>query len=156
MAKTYLTAEGMAKIKNELQYLINVEKRYALEAIDDAKSKGDVSESEEYNIAKENYENLNDKINKLNDILINSITINENNISTDIIGLLNKVSIRNLKNNKITEYTLVPGLESNLKENKLSSSSPIGCTLMNKCVGDVIIVNTPKGEVNYEILTIGK
>lgn len=152
--KIYLTEEGLKKIKQELDQLKSVERPSISQQIADARDKGDLSENAEYSAAKEAQGLLELRIGQLEDKVANSRVIDESRIDTSTVQVLNKIKIKNIKNNMVMEYMLVPESESNLKEGRLAVSSPIAKGLLGKKVGDIAEVVVPSGELSFEILEI--
>ena len=151
---TYLTEEGLQKLRKELEHLKTVERPAISRMIAEARDKGDLSENAEYDAAKEAQGMLELRISKLEDLIANARIIDESKIDTTQVQILNKVKLKNLKTNAVVEYTLVAESEANLKENKLSISTPIGKALIGKKVGDVVDVQVPSGLMKFEILGI--
>ncbi|HOK60633.1 MAG: transcription elongation factor GreA [Tenuifilum sp.] len=151
---TYLTEEGLQKLRKELEQLKTVERPAISRMIAEARDKGDLSENAEYDAAKEAQGMLELRISKLEDLIANARIIDESKIDTTQVQILNKVKLKNLKTNAVVEYTLVAESEANLKENKLSISTPIGKALIGKKVGDVVDVQVPSGLMKFEILGI--
>lgn len=150
----YVTAEGLQKLKEELDQLRNVERPSLSRQIADARDKGDLSENAEYAAAKESQGMLEMKINKLEDIVARSRLLDETNIDTSSVRILNRVKIRNKTNNKVMEYLLVPESEANFKLGKIAVSSPIAQGLMGKKVGDIVEIKVPSGIIPFEIVSI--
>lgn len=151
---TYLTEEGLQKLRKELEHLKTVERPAISRMIAEARDKGDLSENAEYDAAKEAQGMLELRISKLEDLIANARIIDESKIDTTQVQILNKVKLKNLKTNAVVEYTLVAESEANLKENKLSISTPIGKALIGKKVGDLVDVQVPSGLMQFEILGI--
>jgi len=151
---TYLTEEGLQKLRKELERLKSVERPAISRMIAEARDKGDLSENAEYDAAKEAQGMLELRIAKLEDLIANARVIDESKIDTAQVQILNKVKIKNLKTNAVVEYTLVAESEANLKESKLSVSTPIGKALIGKKVGDMVDVQVPSGLIKFEILAI--
>lgn len=151
---TYLTEEGLQKLRKELEQLKTVERPAISRMIAEARDKGDLSENADYDAAKEAQGMLELRISKLEDLIANARIIDESKIDTTQVQILNKVKLKNLKTNAVVEYTLVAESEANLKENKLSISTPIGKALIGKKVGDVVDVQVPSGLMKFEILGI--
>lgn len=151
---TYLTEEGLQKLRKELEHLKSVERPAISRMIAEARDKGDLSENAEYDAAKEAQGMLEMRIAKLEDLIANARIIDESKIDTTQVQILNKVKIKNLKTNAVVEYTLVAESEANLKENKLSIATPIAKALIGKKVGDVVDVQVPSGLMRFEILEI--
>lgn len=151
---TYITKEGLQKLTDELYQLENIERPGISRQIGEARDKGDLSENAEYDAAKEAQGMLEMRIAKLQNLIANSRIIDESMVGTDTVQLLNKVKLKNAKNNAIMQYTLVSESEANLKEGKLSVDTPIAKGLLGKKVGDVVEIKVPTGLVNLEILEI--
>jgi transcription elongation factor GreA len=149
-----MTAEGLAKLKAELDQLKRVERPSISKQIAEARDKGDLSENAEYAAAKEAQGMLEMKISKLEDLVANTRLIDGSKINTSFVQMLNRVKIRNKANNSMMEYTIVSETEANLKEGKIAVNTPIGKGLMGKKVGDVIEVKVPSGTMKFEILEI--
>lgn len=153
---TYLTKEGMAKLKEELKHLKSVERPKISAQIAEARDKGDLSENAEYDAAKEAQGLLEMKISKMTDLLASARLIDESQVDNSKVFILSKVKMKNLSNGATMEYMLVAENEANLKLAKISVDSPIGKGLMGKSVGDTAIVKTPNGELKFEILEISR
>ena len=153
---SYITEDGLQRMKAELEHLINVERPEISRQIAEARDKGDLSENAEYDAAKNAQGMLELKISKLEEILTNSRILDESKIDISKVQILNKVKIKNGKTKAVLEYTLVPESEANLKEGKLAVSSPIAKALIGKKNGDVVEVTIPSGTVTFEILKISR
>ena len=151
---SYYTAEGLKKLKDELNQLKDVERPKASQAIAEARDKGDLSENAEYDAAKEAQGLHELKISKLGKSVSNARIIDESDIDISKVSVLSKVKIKNLTNNIIFNYMLVSEEESNLSENKLSVKSPIGKGLLGKKKGESVKVEIPSGNIEFEILNI--
>lgn len=151
---TYITKEGLKKLNEELYQLENVERPGISRQIAEARDKGDLSENAEYDAAKEAQGLLEMRIAKLKNVIADSRIIDESKIGTDTVQLLNKVKLKNAKNNAVMQYTLVSESEANLKEGKISVDTPIAKGLLGKKVGDLVEIKVPTGIVNFEILDI--
>jgi transcription elongation factor GreA len=149
-----MTQEGYDKKMAELAHLENVERPEVVRAISEARDKGDLSENAEYDAAKERQGMLEAKISALKTLVANARIIDETKISTDEVQLLNKVTIKNLKNGAQMTYTIVTETEATLREGKISISTPIAKGLLGHKVGDVVDVTAPAGVMKFEILLI--
>ncbi|MDO4497108.1 MAG: transcription elongation factor GreA [Bacteroidales bacterium] len=154
MAVTYMSEEGYKKILEEIAYLESVERPKASAAIAEAREKGDLSENAEYDAAKENQGKLESKIAILKDQVANARIINASSIQTDKIQIMNKVRLMNKKMNKEVTYTIVADSEANLKEGKISISTPIAKALLGHKVGDLVEAKVPAGLLQFEVLEI--
>lgn len=150
----YVTQEGLDKMKEELNHLINVERPNASKAIGEAREKGDLSENAEYDAAKEAQGLLELKIAKLQGDLGRARVIDPSQLDTSKVSVLSKVKVKNIKMNKVFEYTLVSEKEADLKQMKISVKSPIGKALLGKEKGDKVDVETPGGIIPFEVLDI--
>jgi transcription elongation factor GreA len=150
----YITEEGLHKLRVELDQLRNVERPSISKQIADARDKGDLSENAEYAAAKEAQGLLEHKIARLEDIVARSRVLDESNIDTSFVRILNKVKIRNKSSNSVMEYLIVPESEANFKLGKIAVSSPIAQGLMGKKVGDVVEIKVPSGIIPFEIVSI--
>lgn len=154
MAKTVvMTREGYNKMVEDFQRMRGEDMKECLQNLTDAREKGDISENAEYEVAKQALDELHEKIKKTGETL-NKVRIIESVLDDGTVQLLTYVKIKNLKTNKEVEYKIVPENESSIKENKISSESPIGKALMNKRVGDKVDVNVPAGKLEFELLNI--
>ncbi len=151
---SFMTQEGLNKIKKELDQLVRVERPSISQEIAEARDKGDLSENAEYHAAKEAQGMLELRISKLRDNLVNSRIIDESKIDTSKVQILNRVKIKNTSSNVVMEYHIVPETEADLKAGKMSISTPIAQGLLGKKVGDVVSVKVPSGEIGFEILDI--
>lgn len=150
----YLTQEGLDKLKAELHQLTSVEREAAAKAIAEARDKGDLSENAEYDAAKDAQGLLELKIANLQSLIANARVIDESRLNTQVVSIMNKVKVRNVKTNAIMEVTLVGESEANLSAGKLAVSSPIGKGLIGKKKGEIAQVNAPSGIIEFEILDI--
>ncbi len=151
---TYLTEKGLIKLKKELDHLLNVERPAISKQIGEAIEKGDISENAEYDAAKDAQGMLEAKIATLRSKIANARILDESRVDTSQVQILNKVKIRNKKNNATMEYTIVPESEADLKQGKISASTPIAKGLMGKKVGDVVEIKVPSGVIPFEIVEI--
>jgi transcription elongation factor GreA len=151
---SYMTEEGLAKLKQELEKLVTVERPAISLQIAEARDKGDLSENAEYDAAKEAQGLLEMKIARLEDMVAKARIIDESKIDTSQVQILNKVKIKNTKNNQQLEYKLVSENESDIKSGKISVSTPIAKGLLGKKVGDVVDIQVPSGVMSFEILEI--
>ncbi len=151
---SYYTAEGLKKLREELNHLKDVERPNASQAIAEARDKGDLSENAEYDAAKEAQGMLEMKIAKLEETLANARLIDETQLDTSKVLVLSTVKIKNQTNGMEMTYTLVAESEADLATGKISVSSPIGKGLLGKSVGDVAEIEVPNGTMKFDILEI--
>ena len=153
MALSYMTQGGLDKLKKELAEAI-AQRPVISAAIAEARDKGDLSENAEYEAAREAQGLLELQIAKLQDLVANARVIDESQIGTDKVQMLNKVKVKNLNTNQIMNFTLVSEQEADFMAGKLAAKTPIGQALMGHSVGDVVEAKVPAGVVKFEILDI--
>lgn len=153
-AVSYMTESGYNKILAEINDLENNKRPEVIRQIAEARDKGDLSENAEYDAAKEAQGLLESKIAQLKGLIANARLIDESRVSTDVVQILNKVRIKNTKNNMEMTYTLVSDTEANLKENKIAISTPIAKGLLGKKVGEIAEIKVPSGIMSFEIMEI--
>ena len=153
MALHYMTQEGIDKLKMDLAE--EIAQRPVISAqIAEARDKGDLSENAEYEAAREAQGLLELNIAKLQDLVANARVIDESQIGTDKVQMLNKVKVKNLTTNQIMNFTLVGESEADFMAGKLAAQTPIGKALMGHGVGDVVEAKVPAGVIKFEILDI--
>lgn len=150
----YVTEEGLAKMKEELEHLMAIERPNASKAIAEAREKGDLSENAEYDAAKENQGLLELRISKLQADIGNARVLDTSKIDTSKVSVLSKVKVRNLKMKKEFTYQLVSEKEADLKQAKISVKSPIGAALLGKTKGEKVTIQIPAGATELEVLDI--
>lgn len=153
-----LTKEGYEKVTAELEELITVKRKEVAERIKEAISYGDISENSEYDSAKNEQAELEERINKLENMVRVAKIIDGNNISSDYVNIGLKVKVKNLssKNKDVTEFSIVGSAEAEPFEGKISNESLVGRALIGKKVKDKVEIQIPDGVVKYEILEIRK
>lgn len=151
---SYVTKEGLKKLQEELERLQNVERPKISKAIGEAIEKGDISENAEYDAAKDAQGLLEAKIAQLQDTIASCRIIDESQLDTSKVQMLNKVTIRNIKTGATMTYMLVSETEADFKAGKLSIHTPIAQALVGKKLGDKVKVQVPAGEMEFEIMDI--
>ncbi len=154
MKVTYFSQEGLDKLRKELRFLKTDERRRIAEEIDEARSKGDLSENAEYDAAKEAQGHLEKRIAELEESLSNARVVDEKNIDDSKVYILSTVTILNKKTNKQMKYTLVSKEEADFAQGKISVDSPIGSALLGKEKGETVSVKVPAGMLELEIQNI--
>lgn len=149
-----MTAEGYKKLKEELNELERVQRPAISKQIAEARDKGDLSENAEYDAAKEAQGLLEMKISLLKETLATARMIDESKISTNEVQILNRVKIKNSKTGQVMSYMIVSESEANLKEGKLSVTTPIAKGLLGKKVGEKASVQVPSGLMEFEVVEI--
>ena len=154
MAVSYMTEDGYKKLMEDINYLETVKRPEISKQISEARDKGDLSENAEYDAAKEAQGLLEAKIAQLKTLMASARLIDESQITTDSVQILNKVKIRNVNNNQTMTYMLVSESEANLKEGKIAVNTPIGQGLLGKKAGDTVEIKVPSGVMTFEIVEI--
>ena len=147
----YVTRETLEQMKAELQRLKTVDRPAASRAIAEAREKGDLKENAEYDAAKEAQGILEARIKKFESDLANCRILNADNIDTSKVSILTRVKITNLATKKSMTYQIVSEKEADLKQGKISVTSPIGKGLLGKKVGEVAEVTTPAGIIKFQV-----
>ncbi len=150
----YMSQEGYDKIVAELKEMVSVELPRVKDAIAEARDKGDLSENFEYHAAKREQARLLGRIRFKQRILEHARVLDTKRLDSDTVGLLAKVEITNLANNRKMTYTVVSPHEANLSEGKISIKSPIAEALVGKKVGDTVEVKVPAGMLRLRIENI--
>jgi transcription elongation factor GreA len=150
-ATNYVTAETFEKLKEELQHMKGVERPAASHAIAEAREKGDLKENAEYDAAKEAQGMLEAKIKQLEGVIANARILDESNIDTSKVSILTRVTLTNMNTKKQVTYKIVSENEADLKQGKISVTSPIGKGLLGKVIGDVAEVTVPAGVLKFKV-----
>ena len=150
----YLTAEGLQKLKDELDHMRSVERPAISAAIAEARDKGDLSENAEYDAARGAQGLLEMRIANLEQTLQKARIIDESKIDTSKVQILSRVKLMNHNAKREVEYTIVSENEANLREGKLAIGTPIAKALLGKKVGEIVEVQVPAGMLKLEILNI--
>ncbi|MCF8304469.1 MAG: transcription elongation factor GreA [Bacteroidales bacterium] len=150
----YYTEEGLQKLKDELNHLINVERPAISRQIAEARDKGDLSENAEYDAAKEAQGMLEMKISKLQELIRNVRVIDESKMDDSKILIMSTVKLKNSKTGASMKYTIVPEKEADIRAGKISVTSPIAKGLLGKKEGEKAEIEVPAGKLNLEIVEI--
>tara|TARA_X000001036_G_scaffold242820_1_gene226583 strand:+ start:33 stop:509 length:477 start_codon:yes stop_codon:yes gene_type:complete len=155
MDKEPITVIGLKNLKSELEDLKNIQRPKVVEAIAEARSHGDLKENAEYHAAKEQQGLIESRVIAINDLIARANVIDVTKIDNDgkvIFG--STVKVQDLESNKEITYKLVGQDEADISKNLIFYKSPIGKALITKNKGDIVIVNTPSGERNFEIKNV--
>ena len=155
MNKEPITVNGLKNLKSELEDLKNVQRPKVVEAIAEARSHGDLKENAEYHAAKEQQALIESRVIAINDLIARANVIDVTKIENNgkvIFG--STIKLKDLDTNKTISYKLVGQDEADIKKNLVFFKSPIGKALIGKDKSEMIIVNTPSGEKNFEILDV--
>ncbi|HRE41614.1 MAG TPA: transcription elongation factor GreA [Ignavibacteria bacterium] len=152
----YLSRDRLVELEQELLDLKTNQRKSIAERIAEARSQGDLSENAEYDAAKEEQGNLELKIAKLENVLSRVVIVNPEDIPDGETRILSKVLVKDKTLKEKITYTLVSPEEADFDNDKISVTSPVGKALLNKKVGDIVIVEVPAGKMEYEVLEISK
>ena len=151
-----LTQEGFEKIRDEHEYLVSVRRAEVSEHLKEAKSYGDLSENAEYDAAKNEQADLEERIAKLEAMMRNAKIITEDELTGDHVNLGLGVKVKDKKTKKIYTYTIVGTTDADPFNDKISNESPVGKALLGHRIGEVIEIETEMGALVYEIIEIIK
>jgi transcription elongation factor GreA len=151
-----LTEEGYEKLENELEYLENEKRREVAKRIKVAREFGDISENSEYDDAKNEQAFVEGRIKEIKNMLNNAHVVKDEEITDKKVNLGTRVMLHNLDSDEKIRYTLVGSAEADPLNHKISNESPIGKSILGHAIGDQVKVDTPSGQVEYEIVSIKK
>ena len=154
MTVNYLTPQGFEELKAKLEEMKTNGRSDAAKAIAEAREKGDLSENAEYDAAKEAQGLLEMRINDLEKTLANSRVLDASQLDASEVRVLSKVTIQNQKNKKEITYQLVSEAEADIRQKRISVSSPMGQGLLGKKKGEIATVKTPAGEMKFKVVDI--
>ena len=154
VTKFPITKEGYESLKKEHEYLLNTKRPRIIQAIEEAREHGDLSENAEYEAAKEEFQFLQKKVAELEDMIRNSEVIDVRHSGFEHVEFGCNVVLRNIDMDEDVIYQLVGPYESDIQNGKISMSSPLGRALLGKCVGDEVAFSAPGGQRNYQIVKI--
>ena len=149
----YMTQEGLDKIKKDLEEAL-AQRPVISAQIAEAREKGDLTENAEYDAAREAQGLLEVKIARLKNLVANAKIIDESQIGTDKIQIMNKVKVENLALKRVMEFTIVGETEADFSKGKLAATTPIGKALIGHSVGDIVDAKTPSGIIQFKVLEI--
>ena len=152
--KLPMTADGLTKLKSELENLKNSERPNIIKAIAEAREHGDLSENAEYHAAREKQSFIEGRISELENKISRAEVIDISSLDNSKITFGATVKITDLNSNETHTYTIVGADESDIEKNLISISAPLGRAMINKNVNDVIEVTTPSGVKEYQINSI--
>ena len=152
--KLPMTADGLSKLKSELENLKNSERPNIIKAIAEAREHGDLSENAEYHAAREKQSFIEGRISELENKISRAEVIDISSLDNSKITFGATVTITDLSSNETNTYTIVGADESDIEKNLISISAPLGRAMINKTINDVIEVTTPSGLKEYHINSI--
>lgn len=150
----FLTVDGLKKLEDQLDELKTVQRKEVAERIKQALAFGDISENSEYDEAKNEQAQLEERIAKIETMLRNAKIIDDEDITTDKVSIGSKVLVKDLEYDEEIEYTIVGVAESDPYEGKISNESPVGSALLGRKSGETVEVHVPDGIIEYKVLDI--
>jgi len=150
----YMTQKGYDELVAELEDLKTNERQKIAAAIAEARDKGDLSENAEYDAAKDAQGMLELKINEMEKVMAKARILDESMLDNSEVRVLSNVTIKNVKLGKEITYKIVSETEADLKAKKISVDSPMGKGLLGKKVGEIAVVQTPRGGIEFEVMKI--
>ena len=156
MEKKKMSRAGLENLRAQLSHLVTVERPEIANKLKDARSYGDLSENAEYDEARREQQDLDAKIAELTYAIDNAEVVEDDNISIDEVGVGVTMTIKRVGTDKEERLDIVGTNEVNILEHKISEESPIGKAAMKKKVGDIFLVMTPAGEIEYEVVGISR
>ncbi len=150
----YLTAEGMRKVKEELEYLTTTRRREVAQMIAEAKAEGDISENAGYDEAKTAQGFLEGRIRELEGILKNATVIADDESAPDLVKVGRTVVVRESGTDYDESYKIVGPPEADPSSGLISNESPMGKALLDKRIGDKAVVESPGGTITFEIVEV--
>lgn len=150
--EVYVTEEGLANMKKELDILKQEKRPEVIEALKEARALGDLSENAEYDAARNAQAELENKILTLEKMVERAVVIEEK--GTDVVSIGNQVEIEYIEDSEKETYTIVGSKEADPFDNKISNESPIAVAILGKKIGDVATVQSPNGQYSIKVLNI--
>lgn len=152
--KTVLTPEGLEKLEKELQHLKVVRRKEVAQKIKDARGQGDLSENAEYDAAKDEQAEIENRIVLIEKILRNAEVIDDEDRDGESVHVGSKVRILDMEFDEEVEYLIVGSTEADPGSGRISNESPLGSALLSKKCGDTVTVDAPQGALQYRVLQI--
>ncbi|MCI7276462.1 MAG: transcription elongation factor GreA [Lachnospiraceae bacterium] len=154
--KHILTYAGLKQYEDELQNLKVVRRKEVSEKIKEAREQGDLSENAEYDAAKDEQRDIEQRIEELEKLLKNAEVVVDDDVDTDKISIGCKVKVYDVEFDEEMEFSIVGSTEASSLNNKISNESPVGKALLGHGIGDVVDVETQAGVIQYKVLDIIK
>lgn len=150
----FFTPEGLQKIENEIEHLKTVRRKEVADRIKVALGYGDLSENSEYDEAKNEQAQVEERIAKLEHMVRNAKVIDEHELNTEVVNVGSIVKVKDLSDGEEEEFTIVGSAEADPLNGKISNESPVGGKLIGKKVGESVEIEVPDGLIKYEVISI--
>lgn len=152
--EVFLTIDGLGKVEKELDFLKGDKRLMIAERIKQAREFGDITENSEYDDAKNEQAEVEQRISQLEQLLVRVKIIDETERDTNVVYLGCTVILKDMEYDEMEKYTIVGSAEANPMENRISNESPVGRAIVGKLVGSVVEVLAPAGSIKYQIVEI--
>jgi transcription elongation factor GreA len=152
--EVFLTIDGLRRIEKELDFLKGEKRLMISERIKQAREFGDITENSEYDDAKNEQAEVEQRISQLEILLTRVKIIDETDQDTNIVSLGSTVLLKDVECNEVEKYTIVGSAEADPMENRISNESPVGRAIVGKLVGSIVEVAAPAGNIKYQIVEI--
>lgn len=150
----FFTPEGLKKIEDEIDFLKTIRRKEVAERIKVALGYGDLSENSEYDEAKNEQAQVEERIAKLDMMVRNAKLIDETELNTEYVNVGSVVKLKEIGTKDFEEFNIVGSAEADPLEGKISNESPVGSKIIGKKVGEVVEIEIPDGVIKYEIMEI--
>ena len=150
----FFTPEGLRKIEDEIEHLKTVRRKEVADRIKVALGYGDLSENSEYDEAKNEQAQVEERIAKLENMVRNAKVIDEHELNTEVVNVGSIVKVKDLSDGEVEEFTIVGSAEADPLNGKISNESPVGGKLIGKKVGESVEIEVPDGLIKYEVISI--
>ncbi|MBQ1312107.1 MAG: transcription elongation factor GreA [Blautia sp.] len=154
--KTILTSSGLRNLQEELEDLKVNKRKEVAEKLKEARAQGDLSENAEYDAAKDEQRDIEARIEELEKILKNVDVVDEDDVDSEKISIGCKVKVHDITFDEDIDLYIVGSTEVNSLEGKISNESPVGRALMGAKLGDIVTVEAPDGQMEFQVLQIEK
>lgn len=154
MEKKQISKEGLLKYEEELNFLKGTRREEVAQKIKEAREQGDLSENAEYDAAKDEQREIEERIVEIESLLKNAIVVDKSDLKKGIIGIGSHVKLYDVKEEDNIEYDIVGATEADSLNGKISNESPLGAALIGKKRGDVVEVPLARGKLKMEIIKV--
>lgn len=154
MEKKQISKEGLIKYEEELNFLKGTRREEVAQKIKEAREQGDLSENAEYDAAKDEQREIEERIAEIEELLKNSVVVDKTDLKKGVIGIGSHVKLYDAKEEDNIEYDIVGATEADSLNGKISNESPLGAALIGKKKGDVVEVSLARSKLKMEIIKV--